>query len=569
MLASCLALMLHCANVGAAEIHEAVKLRDTKRVAAILKSDPDAINAGTPANATPLHHAAGLNAEKVIQLLLAKGADPDARTTDGYTPLHWAAYMDAPDGISLLVRKGANLRAETDEGVTPLAIAFNQKRKAAAAALLNSSSLAYTSPILDFRTQKGQEAIEGGLLSKAEKTLAGLNGEERTEKTLFALGMARMSLGRHRQAAAAFREVTKMNPGNGRAFAELGACLARQGKTGAARKAYMKALESNPSPAVEAKLKQLVARPAGRLQGIKARRWTVRGNANITWYDDDNVNVGPDSDVVDIAPITVGTEQITTLEVAESSQPKHAQGLMWSLALSTIHDSGVRGEWLNACDISYFQNRIPDATEHESLFYQVAAGPRKLTRRYALNLPVKLGHISTGGEPLLNIYGVSPSYTRPVWGGKAQLTARADIEYRDYEDEVSEDSEYVLVEGGATRFMGQGGHSAGITVSVFRDSSEAAGHTGATLLLGGTRTFPFNVQAYGSVRYTYVDYSSENVLAPEERKDSQYQLTAGVRGHIAGKWGYNAGYQYTDNESTFDLHDYDRGLATIGTFTSF
>ena len=64
-------------------------------------------------DARPLHLAAGSNATVAASLLLALGADADARDSEGWRPLHWAAYEDEGGGavVSLLLAAGADVNA--------------------------------------------------------------------------------------------------------------------------------------------------------------------------------------------------------------------------------------------------------------------------------------------------------------------------------------------------------------------------------------------------------------------------------------------------------------------------
>ena len=64
------------------------------------------------AGTTPLHHAAQFGRKKIIELLIAQGADVNAKDNFGSTPLDWAVHKSAD-----LLRKhggktGEELKAE-------------------------------------------------------------------------------------------------------------------------------------------------------------------------------------------------------------------------------------------------------------------------------------------------------------------------------------------------------------------------------------------------------------------------------------------------------------------------
>jgi len=59
----------------------------------------------------------------VAELLLAKGANINAKSNDGFTPLYEAAYAGHEDVAELLLAKGADVNAKVNDGKTPLQVA--------------------------------------------------------------------------------------------------------------------------------------------------------------------------------------------------------------------------------------------------------------------------------------------------------------------------------------------------------------------------------------------------------------------------------------------------------------
>lgn len=66
----------------------------------------------------PLHSAAAGHVTEVCRLLLAAGADVNARQAGGFTPLHEAAQNGDPEMVELFLSAGADATTTTDDGLT-------------------------------------------------------------------------------------------------------------------------------------------------------------------------------------------------------------------------------------------------------------------------------------------------------------------------------------------------------------------------------------------------------------------------------------------------------------------
>jgi ankyrin repeat protein len=64
-----------------------------------------------------LHLAADKNHKDIAALLLAKKADPNARSNTGWTPLHCAADYGFKDIVELLLANKADVNAKTERTV--------------------------------------------------------------------------------------------------------------------------------------------------------------------------------------------------------------------------------------------------------------------------------------------------------------------------------------------------------------------------------------------------------------------------------------------------------------------
>jgi ankyrin repeat protein len=117
---------------------------------AVFFAQPEAVkllvDAGAEVNApsresmkvTPLASAAAAKQTKIARLLIAHGANVNARAASGHIPLHEASANGNVELVKLLIEKGADVNAKTDDGKTPLDFAVEHKQPEVIALLKKS-----------------------------------------------------------------------------------------------------------------------------------------------------------------------------------------------------------------------------------------------------------------------------------------------------------------------------------------------------------------------------------------------------------------------------------------------
>ncbi len=113
-------------------VFEAAALGLSDRVSEFLSTDPSLATAYSHDGWTPLHLASFFGQKEVAGVLLAHGADVNARSRSTRfakenTPLHAAAANRQVALAELLLAHGADVNAKDGSGFTPLALAANSK----------------------------------------------------------------------------------------------------------------------------------------------------------------------------------------------------------------------------------------------------------------------------------------------------------------------------------------------------------------------------------------------------------------------------------------------------------
>ena len=97
--------------------------------------------------APPFREAANRDPVEAMKVLLAAGADANAKTPDGSTLLHQAVTAKQVPIIRTLVAAGAKLDAVNKDNLTPLLLAEKPEPKRSAAAAMQQDPGVYKRPI--------------------------------------------------------------------------------------------------------------------------------------------------------------------------------------------------------------------------------------------------------------------------------------------------------------------------------------------------------------------------------------------------------------------------------------
>ena len=517
--------LIAACTLVAGEIHDAIKTGNGNAFTTAIK-DPQQVNARTPEGLTPLHLAAASNYVTFVSMLVKTGADVDAVTPDGKTALHLALETGSTDAALWLIENTGTIYTR----------GLPAKRTEAA----NAYELLMTK----FRERPDSERLN------------------------FALGILSGTLGEPGRAELAFERVLQANPQNDRARFEMAVVAKTAGRLSTAKAEFLEVLAHKPEPLIERRLRVLLDEIDRQMTP-----WRFAGRLDAGWVHDNNANVGPKSDTIQIAPIAFGQDTITSLNLDHNSKPVSAQGAFGSASGSGIYDIGASDGWLLVGDGAYYRNWLGDNWLYESEFYQGDAGLRYVDARSMAQATIKAARVNSGRDPLLNIYGISPVYLRSSEANpNVTWLTSGQAEIRDYTELTDRTGTFGSL--GETLRWGLGKDnrnalSAGVALCHDFTRADIYEYTGVTGTLGFEAWLARPLKIYGQVRCMDSEYEGRETLSPTDRSDLQWQYVAGLTATLRQNWGLDLRNEYTENRSTFDLYSYHRNVTTFGTWVAY
>lgn len=172
---------------GETDIHGLARSGSREELLALLAKPKTDVNLPRNDGATPLHIAAKSANHTALKVLLAAGANREARTEEGETPLHWAVRAGDLKAVELLLQMKANPHAQNEQGKTALHFAAERGQAAIAKLLLehkvnpNCQDRMGETPLLLAVEEGHHETVLTMLQCEADPTIENLQGESSLE----------------------------------------------------------------------------------------------------------------------------------------------------------------------------------------------------------------------------------------------------------------------------------------------------------------------------------------------------------------------------------------------------
>jgi len=367
-------------------------------------------------------------------------------------------------------------------------------------------------------------------------------------------------------AAMAFERVLQLNPRNGRAKLELGYAYFYSDRGKEAKRLFEEVLASSPGEKTSDQINKfldILAKGDSRL--------TVSGRADIAFFLDDNVNIGPKSDVIDITPIIFGTAIVDQMQLGEESAPEDDEGFSTYLSVVSVYDVGDRQGWAIGGDGSFFKNWLNERPDRENVFYRVSSGFAHAGQSSMFRIPLSFAHIISDDDPLVDIWAVEPGFRKLIdLNNKSFLSTSGSFELREYDELSTRDGYFVsLAESYERNLTEKTGISMGLRAGHDHTDQKFYEYTSLEASLGVKMILREGIIAYARGSYGGSKYSKREPIAPEKREDDWIKGIIGVSFPVKGSLRLDVNHNLTYNDSTFDIYEYDRSVTTVTASVAF
>jgi len=396
--------------------------------------------------------------------------------------------------------------------------------------------------------------VTGGAVAAEEET--SFDPEQ-----FFTQGMEDRQAGKPYSSIKAFQSILNNQPALNRARLELAVAYLQTLQYKEAEAEAMKVLDDPDTPPnVRVSILAFLAKVREEAKQLEPRHESSASIAAGILFDS-NVNVGPDSETINIngQDLTLlpgsSAEEDTALTVNLGVDHSYHTGMTQQLGERT-------GIFIWQSGANYYHRGYTSEDEFDLDILSLWTGPAMITNgNWRGNLNLQFDHIRLGGSELGNFISLMPSATWSI-DSRTELTGGFDIADRNYtrSGDQGRDSTYYAFDIALGRgYMNNTlGVQAGIEYIDNDADNDRYSYSGPGLFIGFNWQYEPRSQVYGRLGWRQSDYDGPEPLPPVARDEDEIKLLLGFSHLYENQWELHLDYLYLDNDSNIALYDFDR-----------
>lgn len=374
-----------------------------------------------------------------------------------------------------------------------------------------------------------------------------------------------------------FQTILGMEPSLHRARLELAVAYYRAIQYAEAERQAKEVLDDPDTPqSVRLSVLAFLAQVKAEHERFIAERHSFRPSIAIGYLHDDNVNVGPTSDVINI-----GT---ATLRLAPGSSPQSDDAFTLSATLNhsfktgkLVNIAGKSAAVLWQSQAALYTRQYDELSEFNLDVVSLSTGPAFIVpKQWRGTVSLRADHIELGSERLALYLSVLPSVTWQL-NNTTELSLNASLVDRDFKQAVDEgrDSDYRSIgltlgkRYVANKVSVQGG------IALFNEdaNNDVFSRDGTQIFVGANWEAWKDGSLYANFSQRDYKHDDPEPLFNEKRDEREQQFVIGARhefkdGYL-NKWVLSGDYKYTDNSSNVDIFEFDRELISASFSRTF
>ncbi len=393
----------------------------------------------------------------------------------------------------------------------------------------------------------------------------------------FKKAMAEREKGNLDESIVIFQSILSQEPALHRARLELAVAYYRSTRFEEAESQAKKVLnEPNTPPAVRLSIIAFLAKIKSERKRFEKVGSTYRTSVSAGYLHDTNVNVGPNSDVINL-----GT---STLRLAAGSTPQSDGAITLTGTFNYSYQTGkvvnVGGKsaavlWQSQASI--YSKQYQELSEFNLDVVSASTGLAFVAPGYwRSNISLQLDSIELGSDSLAFYTTLLPSVTWQL-NKTTDLSINGSLADRDFKqsNDQGRDSFYksVGVTLGKRLMKGKVALQAGLTFFNEDAKNDRFSRDGAKLFLGANWNAWKNGLLYATFSERDSKHDDPEPLFNEKRDERETKFLVGFRHQFSGdylnKWVLKGSYKNTDNASNIDIFKYDREVTSVTFSRSF